>query len=71
MQTPYKLKSWIPKLKSWIPIEKLDWSNISLNPNAIHLLEKYSYNIQWSCLSNNPNAVQNHFIVRIISLLES
>ena len=28
------------KLLDWIPLDKLSWTNLSLNPNAIHLLEQ-------------------------------
>ncbi len=29
----------IYKLRDWLPIEKLSWNTLSLNPNAINLLE--------------------------------
>lgn len=28
------------KLKNWIDTDKLDWSTLSLNPNAIYLLDQ-------------------------------
>jgi len=51
------------KLRDWIPIEKLDWSQLSLNPNAIHLLEKNITKIFWEwckkiyviCKNNKDN----------------
>ena len=52
MSEPFK------RLRPWIPVEKLNWSNLSLNPNAIHLLEKYLKNIDWELLSFNPNAIE-------------
>ena len=45
------------KLLDWIDIEKLVWCWLSLNPNAIHLLEKNQDKINWSWLSLNPNAI--------------
>ena len=33
------------------------WCHISLNPNAISLLEKYPDKIEWDMLSENPNAI--------------
>ena len=33
------------------------WSDLSMNPNAIHLLEKNPENIHWNFLSKNPRAV--------------
>ncbi len=45
------------KLKDWIPIEKIDWRGLSVNPNAISMLEKHPERIHWYELSNNPNAI--------------
>ena len=45
------------KLRDWIDIDKLDWNNLSLNPNAIHLLEQNPDKINWYHLSLNPNAI--------------
>ena len=45
------------KLRDWIDIDKLDWNNLSLNPNAIDLLEKNFDKINWYMLSANPNAI--------------
>ena len=42
------------KLKQWV---KIDWFCLSLNPNAIHLLEKNPDKINWCHLSSNPNAI--------------
>ncbi len=55
------------KLLDWIPEDKIDWYNLSKNPNllnAIHLLEKYPDKINWKWLSGNPN------LLNAISLLE-
>jgi hypothetical protein len=38
-------------------IEKLDWRQLSDNPNAIHLLEENIDKIDWDELSGNPNAI--------------
>ncbi len=42
------------KLKQWV---KIDWMCLSVNPNAIPLLEKNPDKIDWSFLSMNPNAI--------------
>jgi hypothetical protein len=34
-------------LLDWINIEMLDWNELSLNPNAIQLLEANQNNINW------------------------
>ena len=45
------------KLKDWINIENINWECLSMNPNAIHLLEKNLDKIFWKYLSGNPNAI--------------
>ena len=45
------------KLRDWIPIEKLAPYMLSLNPNAIRLLEQNPYKIDWLALSENQNAI--------------
>jgi hypothetical protein len=35
----------------------INWHTLSLNPNAIHLLEKNQGKIDWFYLSINPNAI--------------
>jgi hypothetical protein len=37
--------------------DKIDWIQISMNPNAISLLEKNQDKISWFKLSSNPNAI--------------
>lgn len=37
--------------------ESVNWSKISGNKNAIHLLDKYPHKIDWSMLSGNPCAI--------------
>jgi len=46
------------ELRDWIPIDKLDWDNLSYNPNSMILLDKYHNNINWKNLSNNPYTVE-------------
>jgi len=46
------------KLKDWIDLEKLDWSQLSLNPNAIKLLEENLDKIHWCQLSKNTNGIE-------------
>ncbi len=50
MSLQYKLRDWIIK-------EKLDWSGLSFNPNAIQLLEENPDKIDWLMLSINENAI--------------
>ncbi len=45
------------KLLDWIPLEKLNWSYLSSNPKAIHLLEQNPDKISWFHLSINPEAI--------------
>ena len=45
------------KLRDWIPLDKLNWSMLSRNPNAIHILEKNLDKVDWETLSRNPNAI--------------
>jgi len=45
------------KLRSWIDINKLTLRRLSINPNAILLLEKNNDKIDWFGLSQNPNAI--------------
>lgn len=35
------------KLLDWIPLDKLNWSFLSFNPNAINLLEENQDKIEW------------------------
>jgi ribosomal protein L24E len=37
--------------------DKINWNNLSRNPNAIHLLEQNPDKINWNNLSRNPNAI--------------
>jgi hypothetical protein len=40
--------------------DKIDWEALSMNTNAIHLLEQSSHKIDWEALSLKPNAI--HFL---------
>ncbi len=42
------------KLRSWISIEKLEWTGLSENSSAIHLLEA---KIDWNIISCNLSAI--------------
>ena len=44
-------------LLDWIDKDKLNWSYLSKNPNAIDLLEENYDKIDWEYLSENPNAI--------------
>jgi len=43
------------RLLPWIHIHKLVWDELSLNPNAIYLLEKNQDKINWDSFSSNPS----------------
>ena len=45
------------KLRKWIPIDKVDWDELSINPNAIHIIENNLDKVKWPWLSRNPNAM--------------
>ena len=38
-------------------MDKVSWSSLSGNPNAIHILEKNMDKVSWYGLSGNPNAI--------------
>ena len=44
-------------LLDWIDENKLDWTFLSRNPNAIDLLENNQDKVDWSELSSNHNAI--------------
>jgi len=52
------MKKPILKLKKWINPNKLNWIELSANPNAIELLEENPKKIDWTYLSLNPNAIE-------------
>ena len=45
------------KLHDWVEEDKINWSWMSGNPNAIHLLEANPNKINWDQLSGNPSAI--------------
>ena len=45
------------KLRDWVDIDKIQWSWLSKNPNAIDLLQQYPDKIDWNWLSENPSAI--------------
>jgi hypothetical protein len=53
-------------LLEWIPINKIDWCWLSLNPNAIHLLEQNKDKIDWCNLSKNPSIFKDEPIPKIL-----
>jgi hypothetical protein len=38
-------------------MDKIDWDELSANPNAIHLVEQNMDKVDWWALSMNPNAI--------------
>ena len=47
----------IYKFKSWIDINKINWSYLSHNENAVDFLENNLDKVNWDYLSENVNAV--------------
>ena len=47
----------ILKLRDWIDINDLDWDMLSLNKNAISIIEENPAKINWAYLSYNKNAI--------------
>ena len=45
------------KLKDFVQYDKINWRQLSTNPNAIHILEQNPDKIRWDMLSKNPNAI--------------
>jgi hypothetical protein len=45
------------KYRNFIDLSKIRWDGLSLNPNAIHILEVNQDKIDWENLSGNPNAI--------------
>ena len=52
------------KLKDWIDQDKINWTQLSGNPEALPLLEKNQDKINWKQLSVNPSE-------RALTLLEN
>jgi hypothetical protein len=48
---------WGYELLDLVKSEKINWCHLSMNPNAIHLLEQNPEKIVWRFLSLNPNAI--------------
>ena len=48
---------YIYELSDWVHEDKLNRRRLSMNPNAIHLLEKYPEKIYWRELAGNRNAI--------------
>jgi hypothetical protein len=51
------MKKPIFRLKKWIDLNKLNWIELSANPNAVEFLKENPEKIDWSYLSLNPNAI--------------
>ena len=52
---------WCPTkiLLEWIPISNINWKYLSLNKNAIHLLENNQDKIDWTSLSRNTSIFED------------
>ncbi len=50
------------KLKNWIDESKLCWYGLSLNPNAMYLLETNSEKIKWNSFCKNPSGI--HIVIQ-------
>lgn len=70
--TEFQYQSYLI-LREWINLDNIYWSPLSINPNAIHLLEARVLEesqrsmisspdkIDWKWLSANPNAIWDIF----------
>src|SRR5437764_1397476 len=47
----------IKKFKKFIDVDKIDWCYLSINPAAIHILEKNLDKVRWEYLLSNPAAI--------------
>lgn len=47
------------ELLDWFDIDKIHWGNMSLNPNAIRILENNPDKIDWSYESINTSIFEN------------
>jgi len=54
------------KLLDWIDINKLNWSNLSSNPNAIELLKENQDKINWNEFSYNINIFKEINITKML-----
>ena len=52
----------ILKLRNWVDKDRICWRWLSLNPNAIHLLEQNLDKIDWFYLSLNLNIFGRDYI---------
>jgi hypothetical protein len=50
-------------------MDKVDWRNLSWNPNAIHILEKNLDKVNWQTLSHNKNPNTLSLVEKKYSLL--
>jgi len=53
----FNKKTCIYKLINWIDIDKIDWTILSKNINAMYLLENNLDKVNWWHLSRNKNAI--------------
>jgi hypothetical protein len=44
--------------------DKIDWDNLSSNPNAIHLLEENPHKIDWFKVSSNPSIFEEIYYLK-------
>ena len=44
-------------LRNWIDLDNLKWTELSINENAIHILENNLDKVNWYWLSRNKNAI--------------
>ena len=42
---------------NWIQVKKINWFELSKNPNAIHILENNLDKVYWNYLSYNQNVI--------------
>ena len=51
----------IYKLVNWFPYDKIDWSALSMNPNATKLLERNLDKVDWSGLCKNEKWILDRY----------
>ena len=49
------------KYRDWIQTDKINWDNLSFNPNAISILKKNQDRIHWKELSENPSIFELNY----------
>ena len=54
------------ELREWVDTDKLNWKELSQNPNAIQLLSKNIDKVDWEFLIRKSNSIFTTFKIGII-----